>query len=92
MNTLLSVLPTATETPSPEFDPATMTPGPIGFTIFALIAIAVILLILDMNRRIRRVRYRAEASERLDIEEAEAAELAALLDEGTGPDDKPTAS
>jgi hypothetical protein len=81
MKTLINVLPTATETPSPEFDPATMTPGPIGFTVFALIAIAVILLILDMNRRIRRVRYRAEA-----------AELAALLDEGTGPDDKPTAS
>lgn len=35
-----------------------------------IILVAVILLILDMNRRIRRVRYREEVREELDAEEA----------------------
>jgi hypothetical protein len=64
-------LATATPTPLP-YDPETITPGWIGFVIiFALAAITVV-LILDMTRRIRRVRYRAEVAEKLDAETGEA--------------------
>lgn len=45
-----------------------VTPGWIGFTITAVFAIVVILLIFDMVRRIRRVRYRGEAQERIAAE------------------------
>lgn len=67
---LLSALAAAAETPAPEFDPTRVTPGPIGFIAIALVAISVILLLLDMNRRLRRLRYRAEIGERLDAEQA----------------------
>jgi len=45
-----------------------VTPGWIGFAITAVFAIVVILLIFDMVRRIRRVRYRGEAQERIAAE------------------------
>lgn len=67
---LLSALAAAAETPAPEFDPTRVTPGPVGFIAIALVAITVILLLLDMNRRLRRLRYRAEIGERLDAEQA----------------------
>ncbi|MFT4212014.1 MAG: hypothetical protein QM626_09090 [Microbacterium sp.] len=59
-------------TPSPS-DTATVaddlvTPGPWGFTVMALLGIAVILLIIDMLRRIRRGSYRAQVREELDAE------------------------
>ncbi|GAA2171828.1 hypothetical protein GCM10009846_07280 [Agrococcus versicolor] len=56
---------------APSFDPDSVTPGVIGFVATAVIAIAVCFLLFDMNRRVRRVKYREEA--RADI----AAELAA---------------
>jgi hypothetical protein len=67
---------TPTPTPVPSVNPNDVTPGPIGFTAIALVGLAVVLLILDMVRRIRRVRYRAEIAEKLDAEQA-AAEAAA---------------
>ncbi|MFT4156442.1 MAG: hypothetical protein QM630_00710 [Microbacterium sp.] len=63
-------MPIPTMTVAPEL----VTPGFIGFAAVVVILIAVILLIWDMNRRIRRVRYREEVREELD---AEAAALAA---------------
>jgi len=48
----------------------TVTPGWVGFVITFLIAIVTVALILDMTRRVRRVRYRAEVREMLDAEEA----------------------
>lgn len=45
-----------------------VTPGWIGFAITAILMVVVVLLIFDMVRRIRRVRYRAEAQERIAAE------------------------
>jgi hypothetical protein len=42
----------------------------VGFAVTFLLAVAVVLLVLDMVRRIRRVRYRAEIAEKLDAEQA----------------------
>ena len=64
----------ASDTPSPSpsaaFDPTTVTPGWIGFVITFAVALLTVALILDMNRRVRRVRYRAEVTEMLDAEDA----------------------
>lgn len=65
---------TSTPTPTPTVDPDLVTPGPIGFAAIVIVLIAVILLIADMQRRIRRVRYREEVRAELDAEEAAAAE------------------
>ena len=59
-----------------EFDPNTVTPGVIGFIITFGIAAITVLLLIDMNRRIRRTRYRGEIREQLDAEETEAAATA----------------
>lgn len=63
----------ATPAPNSDFDPNTVTPGWIGFVAVFFIAVATILLILDMTRRVRRVRYRAEIGEKLAAERASAA-------------------
>ncbi|MFT4282305.1 hypothetical protein [Microbacterium sp.] len=68
-------LATATPTPSPSptlIDPDRVTPGVAGFIGIAVIAIAVVLLLIDMQRRIRRARYRSEIAEQLDAEAADA--------------------
>lgn len=66
---LVAVLPGATEpTPAPDFDPNSVTPTWVGFAITFLVAVAAVLLIMDMVRRIRRIRYRAEIQERLQTE------------------------
>ena len=72
----------APETPMPTMtvDPAVVTPGLAGF-----VAIAVVLLLIDMLRRIRRGRYRAQIAEELDAEEqARAAEEAAEVERAAG--------
>ncbi len=58
----------ATPTPPPDFDLNSVTPGWVGFAITASVALVTVILILDMVRRIRRVRYRAEVRERLEGE------------------------
>lgn len=58
-----------TETP----DPTLVTPGWIGFAVTAGIAIATILLLWDLNRRIRDIKYRAEAQEAIRLEQEAAA-------------------
>lgn len=67
----------ADPTPSPapgEFtgDPNAVTPGVIGFVATFFIAAATVLLLIDMTRRVRRVRYRAEVQEKLAAEAAQA--------------------
>lgn len=47
------------------------SPGTVGFLITFLVAVSAVLLIFDMNRRIRRNRYRTEIRERLAQEELE---------------------
>ncbi|WP_250646087.1 hypothetical protein [Microbacterium tenebrionis] len=78
MMVLFGMVFTGTETPMPTpsmtVDPNSVTPGPAGFAVIVIVVIAVALLIWDMNRRVRRVRYRAEVREELDAEEAAARE------------------
>ncbi|MGK9146516.1 hypothetical protein KXS11_02665 [Plantibacter flavus] len=92
---------TPSPSPSPQFDENQVTPGPWGFVITFTIAIIVVLLVVDMVRRVRRVNYRAEIDERLQVELAErdaAAGTAAPSDgstskregdSGTTPDGTP---
>lgn len=54
----------------PDFDPNTVTPGVIGFVAIFLIAAATVLIVLDMNRRVRRTRYREEVRDKLEAERA----------------------
>ncbi|MEV8266067.1 hypothetical protein [Microbacterium sp. NPDC076911] len=64
---------TVTPTPTPTLDPDSVTPGPEGFFVIALIVVAVFLLVADMMRRIRRGRVRADVNEELDTEQARLA-------------------
>ena len=61
---------TPTPTPTPEFDPDLVTPGVVGFIVTLALFVATIVILISMNRRVRRVTYRAEIAERLDAEEA----------------------
>ena len=70
----------ADPTPSPtpgdfgEFtgDENAVTPSVVGFIATFVIAAVTVLLLIDMTRRVRRVRYRAEVQEKLAAEAAEA--------------------
>lgn len=62
-----------TPTPPPDFDLNSVTPGWVGFAITAIVVLVTIALIMDMVRRIRRIRYRAEIREKLG-DEGSAAE------------------
>lgn len=78
---------TPTPTPYPDFtgDPNQVTPGVIGFVAIFLIAAATVLLIVDMTRRVRRVRYRAEVREQLEAEAAAGPEDAGSDATGAKP-------
>lgn len=78
-------------TPSMTVAPESVTPGFAGFAVIVFVLIAVILLIWDMNRRIRRVRYREEVREELDAEEAARA-AGNAADDGRTPPEAPAAS
>jgi hypothetical protein len=70
MHILLSALLAATPSPSATTDPSETfySPGTIGFIMTFFITAGAVALIFDMVRRIRRIRYRAEISERLAAE------------------------
>ena len=69
----------AVPTPSPSpsgfgayrGDEDLISPTWVGFTATLLIALAVVFLLVDMNRRVRRVRYREEVREKLAQEQAD---------------------
>lgn len=67
---MLALTETPMPTPSMTVAPEAVTPGFVGFAAIVIVLIAVMLLVWDMNRRIRRVRYREEVREELDAEEA----------------------
>ena len=67
----------ATPLPEQTVDPTLVTPGPAGFVVIAVIALAVIALVWDMMRRIRRGRVRADINEELDAEQQAAAAVEA---------------
>jgi len=64
--------PTPSPIPEYEGDPNLVTPGVVGFIAIAVIAVATVLLLVDMTRRVRRVRYRAEVREQIASEDAES--------------------
>jgi hypothetical protein len=57
------VTPSGDPTLKPGLDPASVTPGTLGFLATLFIVVAVIFLIRDMVKRVRRVRYAAEVEE-----------------------------
>lgn len=60
----------ATEAPSDVvIDDTWYSPGVVGFLATLGVAAAAIFIIFDMTRRVRRVRYRAEIVQKLDLEE-----------------------
>ena len=69
----------ADPTPSPSGygaytgNPNLITPGVWGFIAILAVAIATIFLLIDMNRRVRRSRYREEVRIKLEEEAAEQA-------------------
>jgi hypothetical protein len=64
---LFAAMPTPTTDPSETF----YGPGVLGFIFTFLLAGLAILLMLDMVRRMRRVRYRAEVRDKLAAEAAD---------------------
>jgi hypothetical protein len=73
-----AILWTATPSPEPSLypeytgDPNLVTPGVVGFLGTLFIAVVTVLIVLDMNRRVRRVRYRALAQEAIRNEQSQA--------------------
>jgi hypothetical protein len=60
----------ASEAPSyVVIDDTWYSPGVVGFLATFGVAGAAILIIFDMTRRVRRVRYRAEIVQKLDLEQ-----------------------
>jgi ABC-type enterochelin transport system permease subunit len=75
MNALIAaaIAPTPSGFPAYTGNPDLITPGVVGFGAVLFITVATIFLLIDMNRRVRRTRYRAEVQEQLRLEaEAEA--------------------
>lgn len=66
-----------------------VTPGLLGFIMTAFFVVATALLIVDMVRRIRRVRYRAQVEEErmaaAAAADVDAADAQGGLDGGTHP-------
>ncbi|MGV8876694.1 MAG: hypothetical protein ACOH1K_04195, partial [Rhodoglobus sp.] len=75
---VFAATPSPEPTVYPEFegDPNLVTPGVIGFLAILFVALATLLIVLDMNRRVRRVRYRTLAQETIRNEQI-AADIAA---------------
>jgi hypothetical protein len=70
----MNLLTVFTETGVPGeviIDDTWYSPGVIGFVATFGMAAAAVLIVFDLVRRIRRVRYRAEITERLDLEQGE---------------------
>lgn len=65
-----------------QIDTSKISPGVGGFTVIALLAVALFFLGFDLVRRLRRAKYRAEIQEKLaaEIAERDAASSAATSD------------
>jgi hypothetical protein len=96
---LLSLATTPSPLPTPSLREGIsedqVTPGLLGFIMTAFFVVATALLIVDMVRRIRRVRYRAQVEEErlaaaaaADVEASEAAEAGSAA---AGPESGPAA-
>jgi hypothetical protein len=58
--------------PLPVIDDTYNSPGTIGFILTFSVGVVAVLLFFDMNRRIRRTRFRTEIRERLANEQLDA--------------------
>jgi TRAP-type C4-dicarboxylate transport system permease small subunit len=79
--------PTPEPLPPSLIDENQVTPTWIGFAMTFIVALATVFLLIDMMRRVRRTRYRAEIQEKLAAEaaEAEAAEATRSSKPKKGP-------
>jgi hypothetical protein len=88
----LATAPTPTPTPSlrPGLSEDQVTPGLLGFLLTAFIVVLTAVLIVDMVRRIRRVRYRAQVEESYieALDEGAAGAPAGVDDADPTPDAK----
>ena len=75
--------------PAFEGDPNLVTPGVIGFIITFAVAAITVLLVVDMVRRIRRVRYRADVQEQIAAETAAASSADDQSPDGQSPETRP---
>ena len=75
MLTILASSPAPSASLRPGLSEDQVTPGLLGFLLTAFIVVLTALLIVDMVRRIRRVRYRAQVEEER-MAAAEAADIA----------------
>ena len=70
----MNLLALLSETGAPGeviIDDTWYSPGVVGFIATFSMGGAAVLLIIDLVRRVRRVRYRAEIQEKLDLEQLE---------------------
>ena len=96
---LLALATTPTPMPTPTLRDGIsedqVTPGLLGFIMTAFFVVATALLIVDMVRRIRRVRYRAQVEEErmaaAAAADVDAADAQDGLDGGTHPSANPSA-
>ncbi|WAH98725.1 hypothetical protein [Arthrobacter sp. MMS18-M83] len=86
---LIALATTPSPTPTPSLRPGLsedqVTPGTWGFVLTAFIVVLTTFLIVDMVRRIRRVRYRAQ------VEEAQLVAETGGADDGGVASGKPNA-
>lgn len=88
----IAAVPSPSPFPAYTGDPNLITPGVIGFLAIFLIALATVFLLIDMNRRIRRSRYREQVRDEMAAEDLEAqanGESDARRDGRTEPPAKP---
>jgi hypothetical protein len=78
-----TVTPSGDPTLKPGLDPASVTPGTLGFLATLFVVVLVIFLIRDMVKRIRRVRYTAEV-EQARVQRAADGAPTAGADDGPG--------
>jgi len=75
---LIALAATPSPTPAPSLRPGLsedqVTPGTWGFVLTAFIVVLTTFLIVDMVRRIRRVRYRAQVEDARLVAETDSAE------------------
>jgi hypothetical protein len=70
----MNLLALLSETGAPGevlIDDTWYSPGVVGFIATFSMGGAAVLLVIDLVRRVRRVRYRAEIKEKLDLEQLE---------------------
>jgi hypothetical protein len=68
---LLALLSEKGATGEVIIDDTWYSPGVVGFIATFSMGGAAVLLVIDLVRRVRRVRYRAEIKEKLDLEQLE---------------------